>query len=58
MDVLCLSYANPELAAGLILGYANLPCVCEDGSYNLVAEDGQVCGIAPEWGDARKIELP
>jgi hypothetical protein len=22
----------------------------EDGSYNMVADDGQVCGTAPEWG--------
>jgi len=22
----------------------------EDGSYNMVADDGQICGTAPEWG--------
>src|SRR2546425_12742013 len=21
-----------------------------DGSYNMVADDGQICGTAPEWG--------
>ena len=56
MDVLFLSYADPELAAKVILGHfessphPNLPCMREDGSYNMVADDGQICGTAPEWG--------
>jgi hypothetical protein len=56
MDILFLSYANPELAAEVILGHfeaaprPNLPCMREDGSYNMVADDGQICGTAPEWG--------
>lgn len=56
MDTLFLSYADPELAAEVILGHfesaphPNLPCMREDGSYNMVADDGQVCGTAPEWG--------
>jgi hypothetical protein len=56
MDVLFLSYADPELAAEVILSHfesaprPNLPCMREDGSYNMVADDGQVCGTAPEWG--------
>src|SRR5712692_167447 len=56
MDALFLSYADPELAAGAILGHfessprPNLPCMREDGSYNMVADDGQICGTAPEWG--------
>ncbi len=56
MDVLFLSYANPELAAEVMLGHfessphPNLPCMREDGSYNMVADDGQICGTAPEWG--------
>src|SRR6266516_468924 len=56
MDALFLSYADPELAAEIILGHfesalhPNLPCMREDGSYNMVADDGQVCGTAPEWG--------
>ena len=56
MDVLYLSYADPDLAADVILGHfessprANLPCMREDGSYNMVADDGQICGTAPEWG--------
>ncbi|HEY6409230.1 MAG TPA: hypothetical protein VIY29_17345, partial [Ktedonobacteraceae bacterium] len=56
MDVLILSYADPKLAAEVILGHfessphAHLPCMREDGSYNMVADDGQICGTAPEWG--------
>ena len=47
--------ADPALAAEVILGHfessphPNLPA-CEDGSYNMVADDGQICGTAPEWG--------
>lgn len=56
LDALFLSYADPELAADVILTHfesaphANLPCMREDGSYNMVADDGQICGTAPEWG--------
>ncbi|TMF43927.1 MAG: hypothetical protein E6I32_15895, partial [Chloroflexi bacterium] len=56
MDALYLSYADPELAAEVILGHfessphPNLPCMREDGSYNMVADDGQLCGTAPAWG--------
>jgi len=56
MDALFLSYADPELAAEVLLTHfessprPNLPCMREDGSYNMVADDGQVCGTAPEWG--------
>jgi len=56
MDALFLSYADPELAAEVMLTHftsaprPNLPCMREDGSYNMVADDGQVCGTAPEWG--------
>jgi Mannosylglycerate hydrolase MGH1-like glycoside hydrolase domain len=56
MDVLFLSYADHDLAAEVILGHfessphPNLPCMREDGSYNMVADDGQICGTAPEWG--------
>jgi hypothetical protein len=56
MDALFFSYADPELAAEVILGHfessphPNLPCMREDGSYNMVADDGQICGTAPEWG--------
>lgn len=56
MDTLFLSYADPDLAAEVILNHftsaphPNLPCAREDGSYNMVADDGQICGTAPEWG--------
>jgi len=56
MDALFLSYADPALAAEVMLGHfessprPNLPCMREDGSYNMVADDGQICGTAPEWG--------
>jgi len=56
MDALFLSYADPGLAARAILGHfesaqrPNLPCMREDGSFNMVADDGQICGTAPEWG--------
>lgn len=56
MDALFLSYADPELAEEVILTHfesaphPNLPCMREDGSYNMVADDGQICGTAPEWG--------
>ena len=59
MDALFLSYADPELAEEVLLTHfesaprANLPCMREDGSYNMVADDGQVCGTAPEWGYPR-----
>ena len=56
LDALFLSYAAPELASEVILTHfesaphPNLPCMREDGSYNMVADDGQICGTAPEWG--------
>src|SRR5579884_1701757 len=56
MDMLFFSYADPALAAEVMLGHfesaprPNLPCMREDGSYNMVADDGEVCGTAPEWG--------
>jgi hypothetical protein len=56
MDTLLLSYADPDLASEVILSHfesalrPNLPCMREDGSYNMVADDGQICGTAPEWG--------
>lgn len=56
MDALFLSYADQALAAEVMLCHfessprPNLPCMREDGSYNMVADDGQICGTAPEWG--------
>jgi hypothetical protein len=55
LDMLILSYADPELAKDVLLGTfadapePNVPCSREDGSYNMVAVDGSPCGTAPEW---------
>ncbi len=56
MDALLLAYADPALAQELLLGtfldapLPNVPCSREDGTYNMVAADGTVCGTAPSWG--------
>lgn len=56
MDALILSYADPGLAQELMLGtfadaaLPNVPCSREDGTFNMVAADGTICGTAPEWG--------
>lgn len=56
MDALVLGYADPTLAQELLLGTfldapePNVPCSREDGSYNMVAANGTVCGTAPSWG--------
>jgi hypothetical protein len=56
IDALLLSYAEPRTAQALMLGVfldapeACVPCSREDGSYNMVAADGTVCGTAPAWG--------
>jgi hypothetical protein len=55
LDMLILSYADPEAAKAVLLGTfadapePNVPCSREDGSYNMVAVDGSPCGTAPEW---------
>jgi len=56
MDSLVLAWADPALARSLLLGTLldapapNVPCSREDGSYNMVAADGTVCGTSPAWG--------
>ncbi len=56
IDALLLGYADPRAAQELLLGTfadapePNVPCSREDGSYNMVAADGTVCGTAPAWG--------
>ncbi len=55
LDMLILSYADQETAKEILLGVfadspePNVPCSREDGSYNMVAQDGSACGTAPEW---------
>src|SRR5260221_2233478 len=56
LDALALAWADPVLARGIVLACfasaprPNVPCMREDGSYNMVADDGAVCGTGPEWG--------
>ncbi|MEW6061901.1 MAG: trehalase family glycosidase [Bacteroidota bacterium] len=56
LDMMTLSYANPELAKKVIYGTfadalaPNIPCVREDGSVNMISSDGSECGTAPMWG--------
>jgi Trehalase len=56
LDALALAWADPALARGILLECfaaaprPNVPCLREDGSYNMVADDGAVCGTGPEWG--------
>ena len=55
VDMLALSYADPDTAKEVLFGTfadapePNVPCSREDGSYNMVAENGEACGTAPEW---------
>lgn len=56
LDMMTLSYANPELAKKVLYGTfadalaPNIPCVREDGSVNMISSDGSECGTAPMWG--------
>ena len=56
IDALLIAYADPCLAQEVLLGTfldaaaPNVPCSREDGSFNMVAADGTVCGTAPPWG--------
>jgi len=55
-DMLCLSYADPELAKQVLYGVfadapaANVPCTREDGSMNMMSSAGDECGTSPVWG--------
>ena len=56
MDALVLGWADAGMAQELLLGTfldapePNVPCSREDGSRNMVAADGTVCGTSPAWG--------
>jgi hypothetical protein len=56
LDAMALSYADPALAADVLLGTfadapaPNVPCSREDGSMNMIAADGSECGTYPAWG--------
>ena len=56
LDALCLSYADMELAKEVLYGtfadapMPNVPCTREDGSMNMISENGSECGTGPNWG--------
>jgi len=56
MDMLCLSYTDPDLAKQVLFGVfadspaANVPCSREDGSMNMISAGGDECGTSPVWG--------
>ncbi len=55
LDMERLGYADPALAQRAILSLfrdapaPNVPCVFEDGGFNMVARDGSRCGTSPAW---------
>jgi len=55
IDMWALSYADPGTAKAVLLGQfqdaieANVPCMREDGTMNMVAADGSECGTALQW---------
>jgi hypothetical protein len=55
LDMLMMSYAKPEISQEVILGLFNdalspqVPCAREDGSLNMISEDGSECGTSPAW---------
>ncbi len=56
LDALALGWADLALARELLLTCftsaprPNVPCMREDGSYNMIADDGAICGTGLEWG--------
>ena len=55
LDMLRLGYADPALAQRAIVSMfraaaqPNVPCVFEDGGFNMLAADGSRCGTSPAW---------
>jgi hypothetical protein len=55
LDMLRLAYADPHLAQRALLSLfrdaqqPNVPCVFFDGTPNMVAADGSICGTSPAW---------
>jgi hypothetical protein len=55
IDMWTLGYADPETAQAVLLGQfqdaveANVPCMREDGTMNMVAADGSECGTSLQW---------
>ncbi|GHU04190.1 hypothetical protein FACS1894147_09080 [Spirochaetia bacterium] len=56
IDMATLSYADIETALEVMEGMFEdapdvfIPCSREDGSVNMIGEDGSECGTAPIWG--------
>lgn len=56
LDALCLSYGDIQLAREVMYGTfadaptPNVPCSREDGSMNMISENGSECGTGPNWG--------
>ncbi len=56
LDMMTLSYAAPDLACEVLAGTfsdapaPNIPCSREDGSMNMIGNDGSECGTSPVWG--------
>jgi len=55
IDMWTLGYADPDSAQAVLLGQfqdaveANVPCMREDGTMNMVAADGSECGTSLQW---------
>lgn len=55
LDMLMMSYADPKRSQQVILGLfkdalgPHVPCAREDGSLNMISEDGSECGTSPAW---------
>lgn len=55
LDMLMMSYAHPVISQEVILGLfqdalsPQVPCAREDGSLNMISEDGSECGTSPAW---------
>jgi hypothetical protein len=55
IDMWALAYADPDTAKAVLLGQfqdavkANVPCMREDGTMNMVAADGSECGTSLQW---------
>jgi len=55
IDMWTLGYAAPEIAQAVLLGQfqdaveANVPCMREDGTMNMVSADGSECGTSVQW---------
>ena len=56
IDMAVLSYSDFETAKEVMLGVfkdapsPQVPCTREDGSVNMIGDDGSECGTAPIWG--------